>query len=331
LAAQPYAMLQSDAWGTTSGSEVITVQQFNQGGPYQASVFNYSDQSYTGNSLSNYGVSLSVINGGTVVFGTNGAATVQGGSLVSTLTPTPNLVGNTWQAISIDPATGQVTMVNQITNTTDGITPATPGTYTFRQTGNSAWTSIPTTTNTTHMTSTGWGVRTWTDNVLPQTYYTSTSEGDRTVLQGAPFVPGRTSTGASVATLNATVTGVLGSTLTGTGTMTGTGSFGETISYTGSVVIDAEGRMTFTYANGVNSSAARLISASGTNTYTPGDYFTQDLYGIMVNSAGPATTPPYGVQSTISLGAGATTTGDWSWSLAQYYLNFAIGSAIELS
>ena len=120
LTTQPYALLHADDLGT-SGSEVITVQQFNQGGPYQASVFNYGNQSTTSTNLSTTaGLSLSVINGGTVVATSGGGSTVQGGSLVASLTPTPNLAGNTWIAVSIDPATGQVTLVNQITNTTNG-------------------------------------------------------------------------------------------------------------------------------------------------------------------------------------------------------------------
>ena len=125
LTTQPFAMLHADDTGT-SGSEVITVQQFNQGGAYQALVYNFGNQSTTSTNLSTTaGLSLSVINGGTVVSTSGGGSTVQGGSLVASLTPTPNLAGNTWIAVSIDPATGQVTVVNQITNSNDGIiTPA---------------------------------------------------------------------------------------------------------------------------------------------------------------------------------------------------------------
>ncbi len=123
LTTQPYALLHADDLGT-SGSEVITVQQFNQGGPYQASVFNYGNQSTTSTNLSTTsGLSLKIINGGTVVATSGGGSTVQGGTLVASLTPTPDLAGNTWLAISIDPATGKVTLLNQIINTTDGITP----------------------------------------------------------------------------------------------------------------------------------------------------------------------------------------------------------------
>jgi hypothetical protein len=123
LTTQPYALLNADNLGT-SGSEVITVQKFNQGGAYQASVFNYGNQSTTSTNLSTAaGLSLSIINGGTVIPTTGGGSTVQGGTLVASLTPTPNLAGNTWQAVSIDPATGRVTPVNQILNTTNGFAP----------------------------------------------------------------------------------------------------------------------------------------------------------------------------------------------------------------
>ena len=122
LTTQPYALLHADDLGT-SGSEVITVQQFNQGGTYKVSVFNYGNQSTTSTNLStSSGVSLKIINGGTVVATSGGGSTVQGGTLVASLTTTSGLVGNTWVAVYIDPATGEVTLVNQIINTTDGIT-----------------------------------------------------------------------------------------------------------------------------------------------------------------------------------------------------------------
>ena len=68
--------------------------------------------------------------------------------------------------------------------------------------------------------------------------------------------------------------------------------------------------MTFTYDNGTNSSQARLASATGTTTYTPGAYFTQALSGAMSNTASGGTTPAYGVQTTTTPAgwAGATTT-----------------------
>ncbi len=126
LTTQPYALLHKDDTGY-SGSEVITVQRFNQGGLYQAYVYNYGDPSTTSTNLSTAsGVSLKVINGGTVVpTPGGGGSTVTGGTVVTTLAPTPNQAGNTWNAVSINPANGQVTAVNQITNTTSGTTTVT--------------------------------------------------------------------------------------------------------------------------------------------------------------------------------------------------------------
>ncbi|MGB8990935.1 MAG: FecR family protein [Desulfobaccales bacterium] len=124
LTTQPYALLHADDTGY-SGSEVITVSKFNQGGAYQAYVYNYGDPSPTSTNLSTAsGVSLKVINGGTVVPTPGGGSTVNGGTVVTTLAPTPNQAGNTWNAVSINPANGQVTAVNQITNTTNGVTSA---------------------------------------------------------------------------------------------------------------------------------------------------------------------------------------------------------------
>ncbi|MFA5111780.1 MAG: FecR family protein [Desulfobaccales bacterium] len=121
LTTQPYALLHVDDTGS-SGSEVITVQQFNTGGLYQAYVYNFGNPSTSGTNLSTAsGVSMSVINGGTVVSTSGGGSTVTGGTLVTSLTPTAGQVGNTWVAITIDPATGQVTATNQITNSSGGV------------------------------------------------------------------------------------------------------------------------------------------------------------------------------------------------------------------
>jgi hypothetical protein len=127
LATQPFALLQRDDTGY-SGSEVITVQSFNQGGLYQAYVFNYGNQDPNSTNLSTTaGASLQVINGGTIV-PTSGGTTVTGGTLIVTLTPTPGQAGNTWQAITIDPATGQVIVVNQITDPPTEVKAATEAT-----------------------------------------------------------------------------------------------------------------------------------------------------------------------------------------------------------
>ena len=121
----------------------------------------------------------------------------------------------------------------------------------------------------------------------------------------ARIVPRSSTPGVSTSTLTGTVTGIAGETLTGTGTLTGTSSFGQTLSYTGTVTIDPSGVMTFTYggANGTATytSQARLVSATGTNTFTPGTYFTQTINGAMSNTS----SSPYYTQSTATVWGGA--------------------------
>ncbi|MFO0995744.1 MAG: FecR domain-containing protein [Alphaproteobacteria bacterium] len=101
----------------TAGSEVITVSQLNQGGPYRASVYNFGDQSTTSTNLStNSGVVMTFVQGGTVGSGQNGGSVVNGGTAVATVTPTSGQAGNTWVAATVNPANGKVTPVNTITN-----------------------------------------------------------------------------------------------------------------------------------------------------------------------------------------------------------------------
>ena len=63
--------------------------------------------------------------------------------------------------------------------------------------------------------------------------------------------------------------------------------------------------MTFTYANGTISSAARLTTASGTTIYLPGSYFTQTLDGAMLSNS----TSPYTTSTSYSLWAGGSSSG----------------------
>jgi hypothetical protein len=123
LTSQPYAKLNQDILGT-SGSEVITVQQFNQGGTYLASVFNFGNQSTTSTNLSTAAnAQVQVIRGGTVVNGITPSGStgsiVSGGTVVSTVNPPSGQAGNTWQAVQLNPATGQVTNVNRIVNSSN--------------------------------------------------------------------------------------------------------------------------------------------------------------------------------------------------------------------
>ncbi|MBI3030650.1 MAG: FecR domain-containing protein [Candidatus Rokubacteria bacterium] len=122
LTRQPFAKLHRDCV-CSGGSEVITVQQFNQGGVYRASVFNFGNQSSTSTSLSTAAeAEIKVIRGGSVVArpatGETGGtgSIVSGGTTVATLRPTAGQAGNTWRAVEINPANGQITAVNQILN-----------------------------------------------------------------------------------------------------------------------------------------------------------------------------------------------------------------------
>jgi hypothetical protein len=199
----------------------------------------------------------------------------------------------------------------------------TADTYAFTQVMQTTWDSASTTGTTTSVTSTGWGLRTGvatdTAQALPDSYtgyFTSSGSGDRTLVQGSQYSTTSASTGVTTATLTGTVTGVVGGTLTGTATLTGTSSFGQTLSFTGTVTIDPSGVLTFTYggANGTatNTSQTRLASATGSTTYTPGAYFTQSLTGAMSNTS----SSPYNIQTAATVWGGTATTGG---SLASYY------------
>lgn len=101
--------------------------QFNQGDVYRTSVFNYCIQSDTSTNLSTTsGVSLQVIKGGSVIdrvaSGGGLGSIVSGGTTVTTLTPPTGQAGNTWRAVEISPATGQVNKINQIVNSSSSAT-----------------------------------------------------------------------------------------------------------------------------------------------------------------------------------------------------------------
>jgi hypothetical protein len=182
----------------------------------------------------------------------------------------------------------------------------TPSTYSFQSTGYSAWQSTASTATSNTLSSTGWGqlTGTWPAGTFPE-YHTTSSSGSRTIVAGSAYPPGNSWTGTSVGTLTGTVTGVLGSTLTGTAIATGTTAFGYTYSFPGTVVIEPSGQMTFTYTGGTLSSSYRLLSASGTTTYTPGAYFTQTLDGAMLCNS----TAPYNTETCTSTWMGGSSTG----------------------
>ena len=114
----PFAALDSDrsAFSTGSASEVIGLSQVFTGGNYYASVFNFSNQSTTGNSLSNSAnVVVRMIKNGQISRGPNGSAIVNGTVLATATAPTGQ-TGNTYIGISFDAATSTATVVNTFTS-----------------------------------------------------------------------------------------------------------------------------------------------------------------------------------------------------------------------
>jgi hypothetical protein len=111
----PFAALDSDRVGI-GGSEVIGISQFNSGGPYRASVFNFGDQNSASTSLSSQSnLVVSFIRNGLISRGPNGSALVNG-TIVRSVSPTAGQAGNTFVAFEIDPLTQSVTPIAQITN-----------------------------------------------------------------------------------------------------------------------------------------------------------------------------------------------------------------------
>ena len=114
----PYALLTNDDTGT-AGQEVIAVSQVNQGGVYRASVYNFGDSSPTSNNLSTQSdVQFSLYSGGQIIESPNSPQgfVIEGGGLVATATPTTSDAGNTWVIGELDPATGDLTLTNEVTN-----------------------------------------------------------------------------------------------------------------------------------------------------------------------------------------------------------------------
>jgi hypothetical protein len=122
LTAEPNAALIDDCI-SASCAEVIRIEDFNPGGVYRASVYNYGNGSGT-NLASDSGVEMMVIRGGEyqTVTGANGdtGTIVTGGDILFQGSPTPGQSGNTWRAIEVNPDTGEVIFVNQMGDTAGG-------------------------------------------------------------------------------------------------------------------------------------------------------------------------------------------------------------------
>jgi len=100
-------------------SEVITISSFNQGGLYRASLFDFAGQNISNNGAfvnNRDNIFLKIVQGGTLQRGSNGSATISGGTEIIKISPPTSGTGNTWVAANIDPTTGQVQVVNKITS-----------------------------------------------------------------------------------------------------------------------------------------------------------------------------------------------------------------------
>lgn len=116
LTNSPHAELIDDCVSASCG-EVIRVEQLNSGGVYRASVFNYGQSGANTNLSNSSGVEMMVIRGGTVqhISGPDDTGSiVTGGDILFRGSPSPGLSGDTWTAVEVNPNTGAVTFVNQI-------------------------------------------------------------------------------------------------------------------------------------------------------------------------------------------------------------------------
>lgn len=116
--ASPFAVLDSDrsAFSTGSASEVIGISNLKTGGNYVATVFNFSNQSTNGNSLSNTAnLVVRMIKNGQISRGPNGSAIVNGTVLANVTAPTGQ-TGNSFVAITFNPSTLTATATSTFTS-----------------------------------------------------------------------------------------------------------------------------------------------------------------------------------------------------------------------
>jgi hypothetical protein len=116
---------------STCKTEVITIDQFNQNenlkDEYRISLFNideFSQEFPTSDSSIFFNaadITMRINQGGTLQRLSNGAARIINGTNILSLTPVEaSGIGNTWIAANINPQTGAVTVINELTNfTTD--------------------------------------------------------------------------------------------------------------------------------------------------------------------------------------------------------------------
>jgi len=115
LEGAPFAALDQDVV-RNSGSEVTAIEELNSGGPTRISAFNFGDSATDSVSLANQSNAiLTLLRGGAIERGPGGSMVVNAEQL-NEITPPADQAGNTWVGFEVDPQSGQISVINDITN-----------------------------------------------------------------------------------------------------------------------------------------------------------------------------------------------------------------------
>jgi hypothetical protein len=111
----PFTALDEDFVGQ-NGNEVAAIEELNSGGPTRISAFNFGDQVSDSTSLANQSdAMMTLLRGGAIERGPGGSVVVNGEQL-NQITPPADQAGNTWVGFEVDPESGQINVINEITN-----------------------------------------------------------------------------------------------------------------------------------------------------------------------------------------------------------------------
>jgi hypothetical protein len=114
----PFTALDEDFVGQ-NGSEVAAIETLNSGGPTRISAFNFADQVSDSTRLANQSdAMMTLLRGGAIERGPGGSVVVNGERL-NRITPPADQPGNTWVGFEVDPESGQINVINEITTSQD--------------------------------------------------------------------------------------------------------------------------------------------------------------------------------------------------------------------
>jgi hypothetical protein len=157
---------------------------------------------------------------------------------------------------------------------------ATDPSYTFSLVNYIGWQALTDPSGTSATTQNyGWGYRTG----VYSTFFTSEGNGTR-IPPGDSTFSQQIKTGEAYGTGSGTVTGTLGSELTGSMTYLGTTSSGTRYTLNGTVTLLPTGEMTYKYTGSYADAATGTQdqgTSSGTITFLPGQYFQQASTGTV--------------------------------------------------